>query len=305
MSDSGLHVVTGAFGFSGRAITKLLLTEGKRVLTLTNHRHSGDELDGRVEVAPLNFDDPAGLARTLSGADTLYNTYWIRFEHGDTTFAKAVENSRRLTQAARDAGVRRIVHISVVKPSLDSPFPYYSGKATVEEMIKTSGLSYAILRPAVIFGDQGALINNIAWFLRHLPMFVIPGDGQYRLQPVFVEDLAELAVAHGGGNDNVILDATGPEIYTFNDLVKLLTSTVGSHAFAMHLPPGPAFIMSKGLGLMVHDIVLTRDEVRGLMANLLVSDNPPTGHTLLSQWLADNKNHLGKEYMSDLRKHYG
>ena len=295
-----LVAVTGASGFTGKHIAERLLSAGKRVVSLTGHPER-PHAEG-ITPMPFNFDKPDELTKNLAGVAALYNTYWIRFAHGDMTFDKAVENSKTLIRAAKDAGVRRIVHISIVNPSVDSPLQYYRGKALVEQAIYESGLSYGILRPAVIFGDQGILINNIAWFLRHMPVFVAPGDGEYGLQPIFVEDLADLAVAQGSSDENTITDAVGPEKYAFNDLLTLIKGVVGSRTLIIHLDPRLAYPLSKLLGYALKDVVLTWDEVEGLLANLLVSNQPPTGHTLLSQWLEENADWIGTRYMSELGK---
>lgn len=304
MAVSEKHVVTGAFGFTGRSIARRLLSDGKQVLTLTNHPSRDDEFGGKVDVAPFEFDQPDALTASLRGADVLYNTYWVRFPHGGLTYDAAVENTMALIRAAVDAGVRKMVHVSIANPSDDSPYPYYRGKAALERAIKESGLQYTILRPTVIFGKQGILINNIAWFLRHMPVFAIPGSGQYRLQPVFAEDLADMAVREGAAQTRSTLDAVGPETYTFEELLRLIARTVGSHTILIKTPAGLALKLSQVFGLLVGDVVMTRDEVGGLMDDLLVSSAPPTCTTLLSEWMTENAGWLGKTYMSELRKHY-
>jgi NADH dehydrogenase len=304
MDTSDMNVVTGAFGFSGRSIARKLLALGKRVLTLTTRAGEDLEFAGRISVAPFNFDHPDRLAESLRGADVLYNTYWIRFARGEKTFERAIENSRILIKAAKDAGVRRIIHVSIANPSPDSPLPYYRGKALVEQAIIESGLSHAILRPAVLFGDQGILINNIAWFLRHLPVFAAPGDGEYRMQPIFIEDLAQLAVDMASKGEDVIVDAIGPERCTFNEWLQLIAEAVGRKPIVMHLRPELVILTTGLIGRVVGDVVLTRDEVRGLMANLLVSDQPPNAPTRLSDWLRENSSWLGTTYKSELRKHF-
>ena len=304
MDAPELAVVTGAFGFTGKYITRLLLDRGKRVLTLTGHPHRRNPFGERVSVAPFNFDDPAALSASLQGATVLFNTYWIRFSHGENTHERAVENSRILIRAAREAGVRRIVHISIANPSRDSPLPYFRGKALVEEAVVESGIPYAILRPTVIFGAEDILINNIAWLLRHFPVFAIPGSGEYRLQPIFVEDVAEIAVGAAESDANVVMDAAGPEAYSFNRLVRLIASIVGSKALVTHVPPPLALAASSLIGAVLGDVVLTRDELQGLMGNLLVPAGPPTGTTRLSEWMAAHADRLGTRYASELRRHY-
>ena len=299
-----LNVVTGAFSFTGKYITRRLLTKGKRVLTLTGHPRRDNPFGDRVSVAPFNFDNPEALAASLRGATVLYNSYWVRFPRGRTTYELAVTNTKTLIQAAKQAGVRRVVHVSIANPSKDSPFPYYRGKAMVEEAVVDSGISYAILRPTVIFGREGILINNIAWLLRRLPVFAIPGSGNYRLQPVYVEDVADTAVRAADSDANVIVDAAGPEVYSFNDLVSLLKVAVGSRARVVHLPPSLAFALARLVGFALADVVLTRDELDGLMANILVSGEPATGSTRLSDWVVQHADQLGIQYASELAMHY-
>jgi uncharacterized protein YbjT (DUF2867 family) len=297
--------VTGAFGYTGKYIARRLLAQGKTVITLTGRPgQPAPELDGRVEAVPYNFDHSEALRASLSGVTTLYNTYWVRFSHGETSFDLAVANTHRLLQAAQEAGVRRIVHVSITNPSPDSPLPYFHGKAALEQAIQASGLSYAILRPTVIFGKEDILINNIAWLLRRFPIFAIPGSGTYRLQPVYVEDMAELAVQAGEEAESQVIDVVGPDIFTFNELVRLIAASIGSRARLIHLSPGLALFLSRLVGWVVGDVVLTPDEVAGLSMNLLVSSNRPTGRVHLADWLADNAALVGKHYASELRRHY-
>ncbi len=299
-----LDVVTGAFSYTGKYIVQRLFARGRQVKTLTNHPDRPNPFGGRVSVAPLDFSAPDRLADSLRGAATLYNTYWVRFAHGQVTYERAVENTKTLIRAANEAGVSRIVHVSITNPSATSPLPYFKGKAILEQVVMDSGLSYAILRPTVIFGPEDILINNIAWTLRHLPVFAMIGDGRYRLQPIFVEDMADLAVEVGQSKDNQIINAVGSETFSFDQLVRLIARRVGSSAKIINMPPELALFLSRLIGLLVGDVILTKDEVDGLMANLLVSGSPPTGKKSLSEWLAENANRLGVTYASELRRHY-
>ncbi|HEV2491995.1 MAG TPA: NAD(P)H-binding protein [Terriglobia bacterium] len=306
MQDTrNLNVVTGAFGYTGRYITQRLLVEGEEVRTLTGHPGRINPFQDRVSVALLNFGDPAELTASLRGAATLYNTYWVRFPRRHVSHERAVENTRALVNAARGAGVRRIVHISIANPSPDSPLSYFRGKAAAERAVVESGVSYAIVRPTLLFGGDDILISNIAWLLRRFPVFAVPGSGEYRVQPVSVEDVAAIAVDAGRAEENVVLDAVGPEIYTFNDLVGLLVRAVGSRARIIHVPASLAYLCTKPLGWLVGDVVLTREEIDGLMADLLVSREAPRGRTRLSEWLRGNAGHLGARYASELDRHYG
>jgi len=298
------NVVTGAFGYSGKYMTRRLLAMGERVITLTNRSPTENPYGEPVKIAPLQFADPSKLAANMVGATTLYNTYWVRFDQGNRTHEAAVENTQILVRAAKQAGVRRIVHISITNPSLDSSLPYFRGKAILEQFVRESGLEYTILRPTVIFGREDILMNNIAYFLRRLPIFAIPGNGGYRLQPIFAEDLAELAVESGHARRNEVIDAVGPEIYTFNELVLKIRDTVHSRAKLLHVPARFALACATGLGYLLRDVVITRDEVTGLMADILVSAESPRGRTKFSQWLRENADAIGTRYASELARHY-
>jgi uncharacterized protein YbjT (DUF2867 family) len=296
--------VTGAFSYSGKYITRRLLARGEEVITLTGHPNRPDPFDGKVKVRPLNFEDKAELIASLKGVHTFYNTYWVRFDRGENTQPRAVENTRKLVEAAVRAGVQRIVHISITNPSPDSHLPYFWGKAANEQAVIESGLSYAILRPTVLFGAEDILINNIAWLLRRFPVFAIPGDGSYRLQPVFVDDLAELAVNVGYAQDNILWDAVGPDIFTFEEMVRLIGRTLGRNRSLLHVPPRLALTAAQFLSIFVGDVLLTPEEVDGLTAGLLVSNEPPRCKTHLSDWLEENKEKAGKKYASELKRHY-
>jgi NADH dehydrogenase len=302
MSDGRLHVVTGAFGYSGSYITRLLLDRGDRVKTLTNHPGDPQRFGGHVEAAPLDFAEPKTLARNLEGASTLFNTYWIRFPYRGVDFDRAVSNIEALFEAARAAQVPRIVHVSITGASTALDLAYFRGKGLVEQALIASKLSYAILRPALIYGPEDILLNNIAWLLRRFPLFTIPGTGEYRVQPVFVEDLARLAVEGSDRSDNYIIDAVGQETYTFNGLVESLKRAVGSRAIILHVPPIAARLPAGIIGRITGDVTLTEDEVKGLMADLLVSNDRPTAPDRLSVWIHQNAAELGRHYASEIAR---
>jgi len=295
-----LHAVTGAFGYSGRYIARRLLDVGHRVVTLTNSRPDPDPFDGRVRALPLSFEDPSALVRALQGVEVLYNTYWVRFDHTSFTHAGAVENTKRLFQAAGEAGVRRVVHVSVTNPSLDSSLAYFSGKAELEQALEASGLSFAILRPTVLFGREDILINNIAWMLRTFPAFAIPGDGSYRLQPIFVDDLAGLAVHAGAREANDVVNAIGPETFTYRGMVTTIGECIGHPRPIVSLPPSVVYWLGAAMGKLLCDVVITRPEIEGLMEERLHVETPPTGLTRLSEWARAHASDLGRQYSSEL-----
>jgi len=298
-----LHVVTGAFGYSGKYVTTRLLNEGHRVRTLTNSVNRANPFGGKVEAHPFNFDNPDQLVESLRGATVLYNTYWVRFNYkSDFQHSAAVENTKILFDAAKRAGVERVVHVSITNPSKDSPLEYFSGKAKLERALIESGLSYAILRPTVIFGDEDILVNNIAWTLRHLPVFGVFGDGNYRLQPIFVDDIAALAVAQGKSRENCIIDAIGPETFTYRELVQTIGAIIGARRPIIGVPPWFGYAVGSLISRMQGDVFITREEIEGLMQDLLYTKSPPAGTTKLTSWVDAHAKVLGVKYASELAR---
>ncbi len=296
--------VTGAFSYTGKYISRRLLASGDEVITLTGHPNRPDPFQGQIKAYPLDFRSETQLTDHLRGVEVLVNTYWVRFDRDRNTQPRAVENTRRVLHCARSAGVRRIVHISITNPSEDSPLPYFRGKALIEKAIRESGMSYAILRPTLIFGKEDILINNIAWLLRRFPLFSQIGNGRYRLQPVYVDDLAEAACLSVHENGSSIVDIVGPDTFTFDELVRLIGEKIGSARPILHVHPALAYAASRLFGFFLGDILLTRDEVKGLMAELLVSSEPSRGRTRLADWLEDNRESVGRSYASELARHF-
>ena len=298
-----LDAVTGAFSFTGRAIAGRLLSEGRAVVTMVR-RHGAPDADSRIRTAIVTLDDPAALVDALRGVDTLYNTHWIRFARGKVSFDLATDRTLRLVEGARRAGVRRVVHVSVVNASETAPTAYFRAKAHLEAEVRESGLSYAIVRPTLTFGSGDILVNNLCWVLRRFPVFVIPGDGRYRLQPVHVDDVARIAVEAGQSSVDLVTDAAGPDILTFYQFVRLLADSVRSRAWLVHAPSPLSLTASRVLGLLVRDVMLTRDEVTELTASLLVSEQLPQGSIHLSTWASAHADELGRKYHSELDRHY-
>lgn len=300
----GMRVaVTGAYGFSGKYMARRLLDLRHEVITLTNSPHRANPFGESVKAFPYNFSEPKELEKSLRGVDVLINTYWVRFDNPPHfTFAQALANAKVLFDAAKRAGIRRIVHISITNPDRKSELPYFSGKAEMEDHIKQTGMSYAILRPAVLFGKEDILINNIAWALRRLPLFGVYGDGRYRLQPIHVDDLAAAAVARITGDANETTNAIGPETFSYRNMVEMIAREIGSRALIVAMPAKLAYQGIRVLGWIVGDVINTRDEVRGLMQERLYVDAAPLGRTKISDWVRSSRSTIGRRYASELQR---
>lgn len=296
--------VTGAFGFTGRALATRLLDTGHGVVTLSRRSGAGDPLEARITVRPFDTARPAELVATLAGVDVLFNTYWLRFPRGGSTFEGAVERSAVLLAAAREAGVRRVVHVSVVNAFPDAATPYVRAKAALEEVVRSSGLEWAIVRPTLTYGSGDILINNLAWALRRLPVYGMPGRGAYTVQPVHVDDVARICVEAAAGEAGRVLDAAGPETLTYRELVERVRAAIGSRSIVLPMPSLVVLAAARVLGLLVRDVVLTNDEIRELTSSLLTSSQPPLGVIRISDWLPANATALGRRWSSELDRNY-
>ena len=300
-----MHVVTGAFGYTGRWIAHHLLEKGVQVRTLTNAVGRDDPFDGRVEVHPLDFDDHAALVESLRGAEVLYNTYWVRYNRRRRNFEHgiAVENSKRLFKAAAEAGVERIVHFSVAHPHKAPDWTYFCGKVAVEKYLNDSEYCFAILRPTVLFGGhRNVLINNIAWMLRKFPIFGVFGMGNYPIQPVHVKDVARVAVEQGESRENVTIDVTGPETFRYKEYIGVMAKSMSLRRIILPMPPFVGWLFGKFLGLLLQDLVITRAEIKGLRRGLMASDEDPLGQLKFSEWIAEHGKDFGKRYQNDLKE---
>lgn len=300
--ERDIHTVTGAFGYSGKYIAKRLIDTGYQVSTLTNSINRTNPFGDKIRVFPFNFDNPEKLIDSLRGVSVLYNTYWVRFNYSDFTHSLAVNNTLRLFDAAKKAGVKRIIHVSITNPSENSHLEYFKGKAILERALIDSGIPYTILRPAVLFGKEDILINNIAWFLRKFPVFGVFGDGNYRLQPIYVDDLAKLAIDYGQKTRDYIIDAIGPETFTYRGLIEEIGNAIGKQKPIISIPPKIGYFIGSIVGKITGDVVITKEEIEGLMSDLLCTDSSPTGWTKLSIWLRENSSSVGIKYAGELAR---
>lgn len=302
MNEKQIHAVTGAFGYSGKYIAQRLLDKGHKVITLTNSGNRPNPFGDKLQAFPFNFDKPETLVETLKGVSVLYITYWVRFNHKMFTHADAVKNTTTLFESAAKAGVKRIIYVSITNSSEDSHLEYFSGKGKLENILKNLGVSHSILRPAVLFGKEDILINNIAWALRKLPVFGVFGNGKYRLQPIYVDDLAEIAVQEGENKETKIINCIGPETFTYRGLVETIGSIIGKKRLIIPVPPIFGYITGSIIGKIVNDLFITREEIAGLMADLLYVETSPTGKTKLTEWARNHAVTLGRHYSSELAR---
>jgi nucleoside-diphosphate-sugar epimerase len=294
--------ITGAFGYSGSYLSRIILGEGHNVKTLTNNPALGHPLKKSIQSLKFEFNHPDKMVDFIKGSDTFINNYWVRFNHKKFNHHEAVENSFMLIDSARKAGVERFIQISITNPSLESNLEYFKGKAEIEEYLINSGLSYCILRPTVLFGREDVLINNISWFIRNFPAMGVFGDGSYKIQPVYVEDLARLSFEKSFDTENEILNAVGAETYTYKELIRLIMKTINQEKPIVNLNPTIGFYLGWIVSFLKKDVTITKPEIEGLMSGLLAVDTEPPCPTSFSEWIMENKETLGKKYVNELNK---
>jgi NADH dehydrogenase len=299
-----MDIVTGSFGYIGKYVTRKLIEGGRDVRTITTHPNKPNPFGERVQAYSYHFENPEKLTEILSGGDILFNTYWVRFNYQDSSFEKALANTVTLFDCAKKAGIKKIIHISVTNPAEDDPLPYYKGKALQEKALKESGIPFTIVRPTLVFGKEDILVNNIAWTIRKFPIVPIFGSGNYRVQPVLVDDLASICISYINRGDGLTLDAIGPENFTYSEFIQLISRVLNRKILLVIVPPRLGIFLGKVIGFFVKDVVLTSDELQGLMANKLTSSQAPNAGTCFSEWLIANKNTLGTSYTSELQRHF-
>lgn len=299
--------ITGVLGYSGRYIAQEAAKQGWRVIGLTNSAERLDNTEG-WELRPMPWSTAEDV---LADVNVLVNTYWVRFsyaggKHAAFSHEEAIRNTRILFDAARRAGVQRIIHTSITCPDATSTLPYFRGKAELETALESTGIAHSILRPAVLFGDspqESILINNMAWSLRRLPAVATFGWGHYQLQPLHVQDFAEIALREAEQTDqHRIIHATGQETYTFRALWKLLAEAMGISRLILPVPAGIGYAATSVLGHCKNDIMLTRDEISGLCENRLAVPGSGIGSRPLSQWVRQHADTLGRTYESELAR---
>lgn len=253
--------VIGGDGFLGRHVARALEEAGHRVVVLGRRR--GIDAGG----------DAAALAAALAGCDAIVNLVGVKREVARSTFERAhVGVPTRIIEAARIAGVTRIVHVSVAGCRDTAAGPYLESKWRGEGVIRGSGLAWTILRPGVVFGTGDDLLRNVASMLRHAPFFPAPGGGSALLQPIAVEDVAEAVAVAVADPASVGTTRTlvGPERLTLRALAERCAAALGVRVRVVPAPLGVLRAVAAGLERTA-DPPVTRAQL-GLLAEGVIGD---------------------------------
>jgi uncharacterized protein YbjT (DUF2867 family) len=251
-------VVFGGTGFLGRRIVEHLTTEGVTVSVAARHPDQARSIlraAGLHQVAFSGADvrDQTSVAAALAGADAVVNTVSAYVEKGDVTFETVhVQGAETVARESAAGGIARLVHVSGIGADPDSGSPYIRARGRGELMVQQVFPGATIIRPGAMFGRGDALFGTLADMARLLPVLPLIGGGSTRLQPVFVEDVAE-AVVHSladPGTGGRIYELAGPRVYTLRHLVEYTLRLVGKRRLLLPIPFALAEIQARLLELL-------------------------------------------------------
>lgn len=271
--------VFGGSGFVGRYVVNQLASRGYRVRIAVRRPHLAVHLQplgffGQVQTVQANLRYPESIARALEGATYAVNCVGILFEGGKQSFSAVQdEGARHVAEAARNAGVSRLVHISAIGADEDSISAYARSKAAGERAVLSAMPRANILRPSIIFGPEDKFFNKFASLSRYLPFLPLIGGGHTRFQPIYANDVAHavLRCLEGKAEPGVIYELGGPQIKTFRQLMEIIANETGRKRLLIPVPFWAAKLKAAFLHLFPNPI-LTIDQVQLLQYDNIVSE---------------------------------
>src|ERR1700732_507797 len=235
--------VFGGTGFLGRRIVRHLRTHGFSVRTASRHPDRGHRLfgpdDPQLKSVETHIQDERSGADALAGAYGVVNAVSLYVERGQETFHSVhVESSQRVATQARRAGVKRLVHISGIGADAASPSRYIRKRGEGELAVRAAFADTLFVRPAVMFGPDDAFLTTILKLLRRLPIYPMFGRGLTRLQPAYVEDVAEaIAIAMQGSETHAItFECGGPRVYSYKLFLRAVAHEAGLKPILIPIP---------------------------------------------------------------------
>ena len=257
-------VVTGATGFVGRHLVAKLLHDGHAVTALAHRRAIQDDFEGRVAIVRGSIDDHEKLVDAFSGADAVWHLVGIISESRTATFeSTVVQGTRNVVEASRKADVKWLGFMSAMGTAAQAPSRYHQTKFAAEQAVAESGIDFVILRPSVIFGPGDGFVSMLVSMLKRTPVVPVIGDGRYRLQPVFIEDLVE-AAGQSLVSDLALgqrIDIGGPEKLEYLQILDIIMKVLGLHRPLVHVPVGLMKLMVSLMEKINIPIPLTSDQL--------------------------------------------
>ena len=275
--------IAGGSGFIGRAIARRLASTGEikvRVLT-----RNPDTARARLELPGVEFvrgdvGNPATLKDALAGASAIvdavqFDGYPIENPRRGFTFERIdYGGAAALIAAARQAGVAQFIYVSGAAADENSTHPGFRAKGRAERAIRESGLSYTIFRPSLVYGREDKVVNGLARAIRFAPVMGVPGTGRQNVQPVLVDDLAAcVALAVSGRGRNQTYDIGGPDLMTFDEMMKVIMDASGHRRLLFHIPEA----VMRAVGGVLEKLpkpLLSRDAVTFVTADNACDNQP-------------------------------
>ncbi|MBI2872985.1 MAG: complex I NDUFA9 subunit family protein [Chloroflexi bacterium] len=267
-------LVTGATGFVGRQVVRVLRAHGRpvRALVHTSVRASVLAQTGATS-APGSVLDLPSLRAAARGAEAVVHLVAIireRPRRGLTFQAVNYQGTRNVVQAARESGVRRLVHMSALGAQDNLRYPYLRSKWQGERAVMEGGIPYTILRPSILFGEGDEFLNSLAAVARALPVVPVIGSGRTRFQPISVEDVAECVARalDSPALEGQIVEFGGPHHLTYDDLMDIVVRTLRVRRAKLHVPVGA---MRPAIAVM--SALLPRPPITGHELDMVAVDN--------------------------------
>ena len=256
--------VTGGTGFVGRNLVERLLGS-RHSVTVVGRREPTEDLFGdEVAFAIGSVHDPASLEQAFSGAEVVFHLVGIIAETNDNTFETTVaEGTRNVVDACQKAGVNKLLYLSAMGTSADAPTAYHRTKFAAEQAVISSGIDYVIFRPSVIYGPGDGFVSLLERLIRRSPLTPVIGDGKYRLQPVFIDDVVSIMVQSLSSPAAVgkIIEIGGPEKLEYLEILHIIKRVLGKSRMNFHIPMWVMKPTATCLEKIVKPAPITRDQL--------------------------------------------
>jgi uncharacterized protein YbjT (DUF2867 family) len=272
--------VFGGTGFLGRRIVQHLLESDVLVRVASRHPKRAAALFPDVhfsfESTQADIDDDGSIATGVAGVFGVVNAVSLYMESGQQTFHSVhVEGAARVARLAREAGVERLVHVSGLGSDAKSTSPYIRSRGEGERVVREAFPTATLIRPSVMFGRGDAFVGPIAAMLRRLPVFPLFGGGQTRLQPAYVEDVAEaIARVMQEPDSKVCYELGGPRVYTYRSLLEVIAQSLAKKPLLVPVP-FDLWRMFAVAAEMFPQPPITRDQVELMQIDNVVSLDSP------------------------------
>ena len=278
---TGLVAVFGGTGFLGRRIVRHLRNREYSVRIASRHLERGQRLfgtdDPHIQSVEANVRDERSVADAIAGADTVVNAVSLYVEHGDETFHSIhVEAARRVAVQAQRAGIKHLLHISGIGSDPRSRSLYIRKRCEGELAVVRAFANTIIIRPAVMFGPHDAFLTTILNLLQRLPIYPMFGNGVTRLQPAYVEDVAEAIVraAQRTETNAITFECCGPRIYTYEQLLRTIAREAGLKRILIPVPFA-AWQALAWIAEMMPSPPITRNQVELMQVDNVQSSEMP------------------------------